>query len=149
VAENVLDRQFEPDEPNASWVRRASRSPAAGGRHDLLPGLIFGLLKHDALTASEAAIGVLLDAVRGNLSPRLPAGSGDPTSTLAKFHERFHEAAELERSLPGGLETTVKLLRFSDSFSFPPATEWTELELGGEVESLWRLALRCIPLSRP
>jgi hypothetical protein len=109
------------------------------GRHDIVPGLIFGILKHDALTASEAAVGILLDSLRGDT--RLPSGStgADPALVFARLREGFRQLGEVESNTPAP-KTDVKLLRFSDSFRTPPATEWASLEQGGMVESFPRLA---------
>lgn len=110
-----------------------------GDRGDVLPGLIFGTLKHDALTASEAAVGVLIDAIRGS-APLPGTASGEVGRVFARLRAQFLQAAEGEESLPGGMDTTVKLLRFSDSFTTPPATEWAAVESGGCLEKWWRLA---------
>ncbi len=110
-----------------------------GGQRDVLPGLIFGTLRHDASAATEAAVGVLLDAIRGDLPPAPGPTSGDVGRMFAQLREQFLRTAEFEDNLPGP-DTTVKLLRFSDSFTTPPATEWADLQLGGQVESMWRLA---------
>jgi hypothetical protein len=110
-----------------------------GGRHDVLPGLVFGTLRHDAPTASEAGIGVLLDAIRGNSPPATGPASSGTGRVFARLREWFLRAAEHQPG-PRGWETFVKLLRFSDSFTTPPATEWAGLELGGQVESFWCLA---------
>jgi len=108
------------------------------GQHDVLPGLIFGTLQHDAFTASEAAVGILIDSLRSS-HPTTPTASSHTGRVFAQLRERFRRSGELEATMPGP-KTSVKLLRYSNSFLTPPATEWAGLELGGEPESLWRLA---------
>jgi hypothetical protein len=109
-------------------------------RRDVFPGVIFGTLSHDVLTSSEAAATVILDALRGKLSTDSGPTRGEVAAVFTRLRDRFLQAAELTDQLPNGRDTHVKLIRFSDSFRTPPATEWAGLQFGGQVESLWQLA---------
>ena len=110
-----------------------------GGQRDIRPGMIYGTLTHDATTASEAAVGVLLDMLRDQpASPRL-VGEG-VARAFARLRDRFLQGSKLHEHMPGGDDTAVKLLRYTNSFTTPPATEWAALKFGGVDASLWQLA---------
>jgi hypothetical protein len=113
-----------------------------GGLQDQLPGLIYSELEHDLCTCSEAAIGVIIEALErhtptGPLAPaEAQALSADQRRTFDRLRAEFLAGTQLP--LPS---VACKLLKLADSFRTPPAREWASLEVGGCAE-------RLLPLSR-
>ena len=73
VAENVLDRQFDPDEPNASWVCDITYVPTREGWlylavvEDLFSRMVVGWSMSEAMTSR-----LVVDALEMALARRLP-----------------------------------------------------------------------------
>ena len=111
-----------------------------GGRSDLLPGLIYSALEHDLCTCSEAALTVILDALKshppGSTSawPEQPALSAGQRRAFDRLRAEFEAGAQM----PMRLE--CKLLKLADSFECPPATEWAGLKVGGCAERFLTLS---------
>jgi hypothetical protein len=109
------------------------------GRTDLLPGLIFSDLKHDLCTSSEAAVGVIMEALEchAQTEPRDPSApqSLSPDQRRAFDRLRHDFLAGTASPMPS---VECKLLKLANSFETPPATEWAELKVGG---CLWHFEL--------
>jgi hypothetical protein len=113
-------------------------------RRDFFPGLMYSELEHDVCTCSEAAIDLILEKLRmppvrsAIQGPEGLAWRPSRESLMAFRQLRARFAAAADWPGPDGLVT--KLLKFADSFSTPPATEWAALECGGCVERWFLLS---------
>ncbi|QEL19850.1 hypothetical protein [Limnoglobus roseus] len=108
---------------------------------DVMPGLIFSRLDDEVFSASEAAVGLILDAIDNGRSAVPPLSAELLTRRLVQLKDQF-QAASLGKvgGRKGGPKTKAKALRLSDSFTNPPATSWAALKYGGKVpQSTWPL----------
>src|SRR5262245_27916326 len=112
-----------------------------GGTSDLLPGLIYSDLQRDLCTCSEAAVGVIVEALErrvqgGHAVPSgLPDMSADQRRAFDELRVAFLAGAQLPTQ---SLE--CKLLKLADSFETPPASEWASLVQGGCIERFLTLS---------
>jgi hypothetical protein len=100
-----------------------------GGSSDFLPGLIYSTLEHDLCTCSEAAVGVIIDALKRHSQQETRIISDEQRQTFDRIRAEFLAGTQLPQS---SLE--CKLLKLADSFRTPPAREWASLEMGGTAE---------------
>jgi hypothetical protein len=105
----------------------------APDQSDLLPGLIYSNLKDDVCVSSETAINVVIDSLNSfSASTRVDGAS--PNVLTAESRARFRELrlkfAEYSH-FPHPMETTIKLMKFTNSFTMPPAMEWADPFRGG------------------
>ena len=104
VAENVLDRAFDPEEPNASWVADITYIPTREGWlylavvEDLFSRMVVGWSMDDSMT-SRLVVDALEMALARRLSLKGPSPSGlvahsDRGSQYASEHYRRRLAEE-------------------------------------------------------
>jgi hypothetical protein len=113
-------------------------------QQDLLPGLIYSRLEHDICTSSEAAIDVVLNELQ-NCPKMTPLGdvgmrslTSEERAVFRRLRDDFERGAGME-TMPGHVLET-KLMKLTDSFVTPPATEWAGLKQGGCTERLLKLS---------
>jgi hypothetical protein len=105
-----------------------------GGLEDLLPGLIYSNLEHDICTSSQAAISVVIEALRSSPDAPISAGpmrmilTAEQRSRFRQLRQAFEEGISRGRM---GMDTTMKLIRVADSFATPPAIQWGDPWMGG------------------
>ena len=104
-----------------------------GGRDDLLSGMIYSGLKDDLCLSSEAAIAVVIDALKS-----IPATTGPKapnrqviTSELQLRFRDLRSKFEQYTACPHPMETSMKLMKLADSFTTPPAATWAYPWRGG------------------
>jgi hypothetical protein len=119
------------------------------GRSDLLPGLIYSELGKELCICSEAAVGVIIEALEqyaqmaGSRLERPHHLSPDQRQTFDRLRAEFLAGAQppgQAKSLFGGQLSVplleCKLLKLADSFESPPAMEWAGLKMGGCAERM-------------
>lgn len=87
---------------------------------DVFPGVIVSRLGDgsDVLSASACALRLILEALDGSERADRP----QPNTEFGRLRDAFRLHAEVDATFPD--ELSVRLLRLSDSFQTPPATEW-------------------------
>jgi transposase InsO family protein len=96
VAENVPDREFDPGEPNASWVADATDVPTREGWLDLAVVVDpFGRMVVGWSMAATTTSRLVVDALDTALArcPRGVLGSGGPFGSREPVRERVRPAA--------------------------------------------------------
>lgn len=106
-----------------------------GGLSDLLPGLIYSHLQHDLCTFSEAALGVISEALE-QFDQRELFGRPEAQAVLDDQRRAFDRLrAEFLAGTQLPMESLeCKLLKLADSFETPAASEWADLKVGGCIE---------------
>jgi hypothetical protein len=138
VRRRLLAREGAP-----AWSRNETivQLHGTGGHSDLFPGLIYSNLEHDLCTCSEAAVGVIIEALERHAQTGPPAAPG--AQAVSADQRRAFD--RLRDEFPAGMQMPAqslecKLLKLADSFDTPPASEWAGLEVGGCVERFLTLS---------
>lgn len=111
------------------------------GLSDLLPGLIYSELRHDLSICSEAAVGVITNALEqhGQIGPSTLPEAQVAWDDQRRAFDRPQDEFLAGMQIPApSLE--CKLLKLASSFETPPASEWADLEVGGRAEPLLTLS---------
>ena len=110
------------------------------GQTDLLPGLIYSALEHDLCTCSEAALAVILAAVERCAKVSAPARSEARALSVEQRRDFDRLRVEFQTGVQMPMTLECKLLKLTNSFESPPATEWAGLQVGGCVERFLTLS---------